>query len=68
MRNAESITIEQARRVLEIVDAGLIKGLGVAEPGKMCVEAAICYALGLPHGDNPGCVGSLCACVQDPAE
>jgi hypothetical protein len=22
----------------------------------MCVEAAICYALGLPHGDDPGCV------------
>jgi hypothetical protein len=24
----------------------------------MCVEAAICYALGEPHGDNPSCVGS----------
>jgi hypothetical protein len=23
----------------------------------MCVEAAICYAYGLPHGDNPPCVG-----------
>ena len=22
----------------------------------MCVEAAVCYALGLPHGDDPGCV------------
>jgi hypothetical protein len=23
----------------------------------MCVEAAVCYALGLPHSDNPPCVG-----------
>ena len=22
----------------------------------MCIEAAICYALNLPHGDNPNCV------------
>src|SRR5438477_2282575 len=49
-------TIEEARRVLAVVDAGLINGLGVAEPGKLCVEAAICLALGLPHGDDPGCV------------
>ena len=48
-----------AKKVLETVDAGLVKGLGTAEPGKMCVEAAVNYALGLPHGDNPKCVGSL---------
>jgi hypothetical protein len=24
----------------------------------MCVEAAVNYALGLPHGDNPSCVGA----------
>ena len=24
----------------------------------MCVEAAVCYALGLPHGDDPGCVAA----------
>lgn len=46
-----------ARKVLETVDAGLSSGLGVQKPGKMCVEAAVCYALGLPHGDNPPCVG-----------
>jgi hypothetical protein len=45
-----------ARKVLSIVDQGLSSGLGVQEPGKMCVEAAVCYALGLPHGDDPGCV------------
>ena len=30
----------------------------MAEPGKMCVEAAVCYALGLSHGDDPGCVSA----------
>ena len=24
----------------------------------MCVEAAVCYAMGMPHGDNPVCVGA----------
>ena len=46
-----------ARKVLSLVDAGLVKGLGVAEPGKMCVEAAVNYALGASHGDKPSCVG-----------
>ena len=50
------ITKRIARKVLETVDAGLVSGLGSPEPGKMCVEAAVCYALGLPHGDNPTCV------------
>ena len=45
-----------ARKVLEVVDAGLVHGLGTPEPGKMCVEAAVCYAMGLPHGDQPSCV------------
>lgn len=50
------ITREIAQKVRDVVDAGLVTGVGVATPGKMCVEAAVCYALGLPHGDNPGCV------------
>src|SRR6202042_692936 len=50
------ITRAIAEKVLAVVDAGLTNGLGVAEPGKMCVEAAVCYALGLPHGDDPACV------------
>ena len=41
------------------IDAGLSAGLGTPEPGKMCVEAAVCYALGLPHSDNPPCVNPL---------
>ena len=50
------ITREVAAKVLSVVDAGLVKGVGVAIPGQMCVEAAVCYALGLPHGDAPQCV------------
>jgi hypothetical protein len=45
-----------AKKVLGLLDHGLTSGLGEQEPGKMCVEAAICYALDLPHGDDPGCV------------
>ena len=51
-----TITVEQAARVLETVDAGLIGGLGDPQPGQMCVEAAVCFALGLPHDDQPACV------------
>jgi hypothetical protein len=50
------ITLETARKVLEIVDAGLCHGLGKPKPGLMCIEAAVCYALGQPHGDEPTCV------------
>jgi hypothetical protein len=50
------ITRDVAIKVLSVVDAGLVNGLGTPTPGKMCVEAAVCYALGLPHGDDPQCV------------
>jgi len=52
------ITKEIAAKVLATVDAGLTYGLGNNTPGEMCVEAAVCYALGLPHGDDPKCVAS----------
>ena len=52
------ITLTQARKVLSFVYAGLSGGLGSPKPGEMCVEAAVCYALGLPHGDDPKCVHS----------
>lgn len=42
--------------LLGVVDAGLVYGVGKPEPGKMCVEAAVCYAMGLPHSDKPTCV------------
>ena len=43
-------------KLLGVVDAGLSSGVGEPEPGKMCVEAAVCYAMGLPHSDKPTCV------------
>lgn len=51
-----NITREIAAKVVEVVDAGLVSGLGNPVPGQMCVEAAVCFALGLPHGDDPACV------------
>ena len=55
---AKRLTKAIARKVLLTIDAGLTDGLGIPEPGKMCVEAAVCYARGLPHGDHPDCVAS----------
>jgi hypothetical protein len=46
-----------AKRLIEIVPCGLSKGLGVPKLGHMCVEAAVCYAMGMPHDDSPDCVG-----------
>ena len=51
------LTKELAQKVRDTVDAGLVKGMGNPIPGQMCVEAAVNYAMGLPHGDNPSCVG-----------
>jgi hypothetical protein len=43
-------------RLREAIEPGLVKGLGEPIPGQMCIEAAICWALGEPHGENPSCV------------
>lgn len=56
MTSFQPITADVVHQVLNIVDAGLSAGLGSREPGDLCVEAAVCYALGLPHGDDPECV------------
>ena len=53
-----------AERVLSVVDAGLTNGVGSPEPGKMCVEAAVNYACGLPHGDSPPCVNPAVRMVK----
>jgi hypothetical protein len=50
------VTRTLAKRVLKVVDAGLSVGVGDPVPGRMCVEAAVNYAMGLPHGDEPPCV------------
>src|SRR5258708_34821687 len=57
-KTMSNITVKTARKVLEVVDVGLCKGVGNPVPGQMCVEAAVCFALGLPHGDNPECVSN----------
>lgn len=60
--SATIIDLTIAKKVLKTVNAGLVKGLGESEPGKMCVEAAVCYALGLPHSDDPWlCVAAVTA-------
>jgi len=51
-------TKKHARKIVELLSHGLVSGLGRPEPGQMCVEAAVCYALGLPHDDDPKCVGN----------
>ena len=50
------ITKEIAIKVRDTVDAGLVRGKGIPIPGSMCVEAAVCFAMGLPHSDEPTCV------------
>jgi hypothetical protein len=59
MTKAKTVEInrELAIKVLSVVDKGLCKGLGSPKEGEMCIEAAVNYAMGLPHGDNPPCVG-----------
>jgi hypothetical protein len=54
---AFTITPELITKLLATVDAGLRGGtIGNRVPGQMCVEAAVCFALGEPHSDNPSCV------------
>ena len=45
-----------AKKILDLLSHGLVSGLGKPVPGQMCIEAAVNYALGRPHGDDPGCV------------
>jgi hypothetical protein len=54
-----TVTREHAEKLVELLGYGLTTGLGKQKPGEMCVEAAVCAAMGLPHGDQPPCVGSV---------
>ena len=47
---------EVVPRLIEIIDQGLISGMGNPIPGQLCVEAAVCLALGVEHSDMPTCV------------
>ena len=58
MTTAFKVTEKLAAKVLSVIDAGLVSGIGEPVPGQMCVEAAVCYAMDLPHSDRPTCVSS----------
>lgn len=55
----KTVTLSEtlARKVIDTVSLGLCSGLGTPIPGRMCVEAAVNYACGFSHGDDPVCVG-----------
>lgn len=54
---APKIDAKLAKAVLDILDAGLSNGIGEpAEPGNMCVEAAVSAAMGMSTTDGPLCV------------
>lgn len=59
MAKKAKITKAIAMKVLEVVDAGLSSGKGYPEPGKMCVEAAVAFAMGEEFSDEPKCVMTL---------
>jgi hypothetical protein len=46
---------EVIARFDKVLARGLSNGLG-ERGGQVCIEAALCEALGLPHGDDPKCV------------
>jgi hypothetical protein len=52
MKSQIKPTRATAVKVIELLSHGLVRGLGKQKPGEMCIEAVVCCALGLPHGDN----------------
>lgn len=58
------ITKEVVDKINRLLDKGLTCGLGIPKPGKMCVEAAICYAFGEPHDDRPRCVAGFVSRIK----
>lgn len=46
---------ELIAKIDSIIIRGLSHGIGHRD-GQMCLEAALCYALDRPHGEDPGCV------------
>lgn len=50
------VTLEVAKKIVALANKGVTSGLGTPQPGKMCIEAVVCYALGEGHNDAPSCV------------
>lgn len=55
--NIPQPTQKIAEKIIHLCSFGLVKGLGEQKEGKMCIEAVVNFALGLPHSDNPPCIG-----------
>jgi hypothetical protein len=56
MKTKLSYNKKVAQKFIKLSKHGFIVGKGIQEPGKMCIEAALCCAMGLPHSDAPPCV------------
>lgn len=52
------VTEKIVKRYDKVLTRGLCTGMG-SRTGQMCIEAAVCYALGLNHDDDPGCFYQL---------
>ena len=57
MQNTFDVKAFDVSRFDDILSRGLCSGVGDRD-SQMCIEAAICTVLDLPHGDDPGCVAS----------
>lgn len=56
------ITKDKVKKIIELASCGFTYGLGQRKKGQMCVEAAVCYAMGEEeHHDYPECVDSRIA-------
>jgi hypothetical protein len=51
------LTQEQLTQYDALIARGLCSDIGNRD-GQMCIEAAVCTILNLPHGDDPGCVSA----------
>jgi len=56
----KKLTEEKVNKLIETIECGLVEGIGIPKPGKMCVMHAISLIIeGVPDQDNPKCVAPL---------
>jgi hypothetical protein len=53
------MTAEQLARLLELIDAGLVDGIGEPRAGATCFEGAVTMVLGEAFSDSPSCVAPV---------
>ena len=51
------INAQLCSKILDVVDKGLTKEFRTQKPGRMCIEAAVCYAMNHEYPHEPLCVG-----------